>query len=481
MSSNTKEVEFWPVISSLFLGTFLTALGISTINLALTDLMKNFNTDLDSVKWTVTAFMLATGTIAPITGYLGEKFSYKKLYLVSLIGFTIASLLCVFSWNIQSLIAFRILQGAFNGLATPATMSIIFQVIPRKKQPLAISFWSLCAMLAPALGPTISGWLIETFNWKAIFLVNIPIGILAILMVVKSTPYYKLNPPKGFDMPGFITSLVASLMLLTAFSEGDAYGWLSSKIVLLIVGGIIILSIFIKIELTSSRPALNLKIFKFKGYSRSVIVRAVINMSLYAGTLLTPLFLQNAKHISALETGLIMLPPSLIMALFMLVVGKLYNIMDPRILVIAGIIFMALGSFKMSYLTIDTSNAYIITWMIVRNIGIAIGSMPVTNIGMSSLNRKLSGNGSAVNNWVSQGVGSLAIGIFTSLLTMRTTQHIKELSNLNITPSLIANKAFVMGVNDVYFISFIIILIALPLSLLLKKEEPEEESLEKIA
>ncbi|WP_459480757.1 MDR family MFS transporter [Clostridium saccharoperbutylacetonicum] len=467
---NNKEVDFWPVISSLFLGAFLTTLGTSTINLALIDLMKYFNTSLDSAKWALTGFMLATGTIAPLTSYLGEKFSYKRLYLISLIGFTLSSILCAFSWNIESLIGFRILQGAFNGLAAPATMTIIYQVIPRKKHATAISLWSLASMLAPAVGPTLSGFLIQTFSWKAIFLMNVPLGLIAIVIVLKFTPYYKLNPPAGFDFLGFSTSIIASVLLLTAFSEGASWGWLSYKIILLLIVGTIILSIFLRQESTTKIPALNLKIFKFKGYTMSIIVRAVVIMSLYAGTLLTPLYLQNVQHMTPLNAGLVMLIPSLMMALCMVIAGKLYNLMDPRFLVVSGIIAMAIGSLKMSHLSLDTSTLYIILWMTLRNVGIALSTMPVTNIGMSCIDRELSGNAASVNNWVGQSIGSLAIGVFTSLLTLMTSVHTNELSNTDISKVLLPNQAYLMGINDVYFISFIIILVALPLSMLLKEQ-----------
>ena len=465
---NKKEVAFWPVMSSLFLGAFLTTLGTSTINLALPNLMKDFNTSLDSVKWSLTGFMLATGTIAPITSYLGEKISYKRLYLISLIGYTMSSILCAISWNVESLIAFRIIQGAFTGLATPATMTIIYQVIPRNKHATAISLWSLASMLAPAIGPTLSGWLIENFSWKAIFWVNIPMGLIAIIIVLKFTPFYKLNPPTGFDFLGFSTSMIGSVLLLTAFSEGANWGWISYKILLLIILGVVILSIFIKQELTTKLPALNLRIFKYKGYTMSIIVRAIVIMSLYAGTLLTPLYLQNVQHMTPLKAGLIMLIPSLMMALFMVVAGKLYNLIDPRILVISGIIAMAIGSLKMSHLSLDTPHAYIIIWMTLRNVGIAFATMPVTNMGMSCIDKKLSGNAASVNNWVGQSIGSLSIGVFTSLLTFMSASHTKDLITTDISKSLIQSKAYVMGVNDVYFVSFIIILIALPLSLLLK-------------
>ncbi|WP_313563329.1 MFS transporter, partial [Ruminiclostridium cellobioparum] len=214
-----KKSGYGLFMTAVVTGAFLMTLASSTINIALPYLMEHYNTSLDTVKWAMTGFMLATGIMAPITCYFGEKFSYKRTYLISIIGFTICSLLCALSWNVQTLIAFRILQGAFNGFAVPSTMSIIYQIIPRKKQAMSISLWSLSAMLAPAFGPTISGWLIQNFSWQAIFIMNVPIGIIAALLVIKAVPYYKLNPPASFDLVGFSTCLTASVLLLTAFSE----------------------------------------------------------------------------------------------------------------------------------------------------------------------------------------------------------------------------------------------------------------------
>lgn len=150
------------------------------------------------------------GTTAPIAGYLGEKFSYRRLYLFSLIGFTATSALCALAWNEHSLILFRVLQGAFSGLIIPATMSIIYQIIPKEKQAMAISFWGLSAMLAPAFGPTISGWILQNFDWQWLFLMNIPIGLLAIAFVLAYIPYYRLNVPKSFDGLGFNTVVLST-------------------------------------------------------------------------------------------------------------------------------------------------------------------------------------------------------------------------------------------------------------------------------
>lgn len=480
-ASEKSKVNYALLMSALLIGGFFTTLATSTINIALPALMEHFNTTLDTVKWSTTGFMLATGIVAPITCFLGEKLSYKKTYLFSIIGFTLSSLLCALSWNAQALIAFRILQGLFNGLAVPSTMSIIYQVIPRKKQAFSMSLWSLSATVAPAIGPTLSGWLIQYFDWKAIFIVNIPIGIIAILFILKAVPFYKLNSPQGFDLPGFCTCLASSILLLTAFSEVSHWGWLDIKTVLFLGFGILFLAVFIIRELRVANPILNLSIFKNRGFAFSVIIRSIVTMGLYAGSLLTPLYLQNAQHVTALDAGLILLPSSLAMALCTIIVGKLYNRMDPRILLVCGVISMSVGSFFLSHLSLDTSHMFVVICMTFRNAGIAFSLGTVTMLGMSSLDKKVSGNGSSINNWVAQSIGCLSISIFTSLLTYKAKEHALHLANnstiVNMGKEFLTNKAFVMGINDVNLISAIIMLIAVPLCFLLKRDQVNEQEI----
>lgn len=467
-----KQIEktpFWSVMFAIFLGVFLGTFNMSAVNVALPIFMDSFNMSLDSVKWILTGFMLATGAACPLAGYLGEKFSYKKLYLFAIIGFTLASVLCAISSNLFLLITFRVVQGIFSGLIIPTTMTIIYQVIPREKHAFAISLWSMASMLAPALGPTLSGWLIQYFNWRSIFIVNVPIGIIAIVLIVLFIPKYNLSTSSSFDFIGFAAVIILSLSILIAFSEGSVWGWISYKTISLIIVGIIALGLFIARELKVSSPALNIRVFKFTKYTVSIIAVSIVTISLYAGTLLTPLFLQNTQHLSTLDTGLILLPPSLAMALMMPIVGTLYNRIDPRILIMTGICFIALGSWKMSNLISDTPHSYIIFWMTVRYIGISFSTMPITNSGMSIIPRNLSGHASSINNWLRQVSSSLAIGIFSSLLLTRTEYHVKIFSANNTALNLIQEKAFTMGIDDIFFLSTIIVLIGLPLSFMLKK------------
>ncbi|MVX64470.1 MDR family MFS transporter [Clostridium chromiireducens] len=470
-----EKGPFWSVMFAIFLGVFLGTFNMSAINIALPIFIQSFNTDLDSVKWILTGFMLATGVACPLAGYLGEKFSYKKLYLFALIGFTFAAILCALSFNIVMLVAFRVVQGLFSGLIIPTTMTIIYQVISRKKHAFAISLWSMASMLAPALGPTLSGWLVQYYSWKSIFLVNIPIGIIAIILVARFIPQYNLSKVNSFDFIGFSTVIILSLSILIAFSEGSIWGWISFKTISLILLGIASLTVFVFREIKISSPALNIRVFKFTKYTISVIAVSIVTIGLYAGTLLMPLFLQNSQHLSALDTGLILLPPSLAMALMMPIVGTLYNRIDPRILIALGISLMAIGSWKMSNLSPDIPHSYIIFWMTIRYVGISFSTMPITNSGMSIIPRTLSGHASSINNWLRQVSSSLAIGIFSSILISRIQLHTIALNNSDITYSLIQEKAYTMGINDVFLISTIIILVGLPLSFMLKRNAITKE------
>ncbi|WP_261828004.1 DHA2 family efflux MFS transporter permease subunit [Inconstantimicrobium mannanitabidum] len=470
-----QELYFWSVMISLFFGVFLGTFNISAVNVALPTFIKEFNTSLDSVKWILTGFMLATGTACPLTGYLGGKFSYKKLYLFAIIGFTVSSILCAFSFSISLLITFRIIQGMFSGLIIPSTMTILYQVIPRERQAFAASLWSMASMLAPAIAPTLSGWLIQNFNWRAIFIINVPVGIIAILMIFHYVPQDHPSTSHSFDFIGLTTVVTLSISLLIAFSEGSKWGWTSIMTLGLFVLGIISLILFIMTELKKKSPALDIRVFKYNKYTFSVIALSIVTISLYAGTLLTPLFLQNIQHLSALDSGLILLLPSLAMALMMPIVGTLYNKIDSRIIIAIGISLLALGSFKVANLNLNTPHSYIILWMTVRYIGISFSTMPITNTGMSIIPKNISGHASSVNNWIRQVSSALAIGIFSSLLITRTKYHESALAQINLPNNLIHAKAYTSGINDLFFISTIIALIALPLCLALKKTSKIEE------
>jgi EmrB/QacA subfamily drug resistance transporter len=470
-----KSIRFWPVMTAIFFGSFLTILSISMINIALPVLMVDFDTSLSTIQWTLTGFMLSLGTIAPLTGYLGDKYGYKRVYLFAIIGFTVFSLLCGFAWSALSLIIFRIIQGMFSGLVLPATMTIIFQVIPKPKQPMAVSLWALSAMLAPAFGPTLSGWLIQYYSWKWLFFINVPIGLVAIVLIIVMIPHYRLSVAKSLDTAGLITVILSSAALLVALSQAHSWGWTSWKVLSLIVFGLLNLALFIWRESKAPEPLLNLRVFKNLRFTLSLITTTIVTISLYSGTFLTPLFLQTVQHVTPLDTGIILLPASLAMAVAMPIIGKLYTRVGPFMLSIPGIVLIVVGTLAISWLSTSTSHFYIIFWMMIRNIGVALTMMPSSNAGMEEIPAVLSGHASAITNWVRNVFGSFAIALFSTLLATHIPTHAADLAKAGAgSEKTITLLAYTMSVNDVYLIATFIAIAALPFTWLVKKQKPKE-------
>ncbi|WP_438447643.1 MDR family MFS transporter [Gorillibacterium sp. sgz5001074] len=479
MQSNNKlpEVRFWPIMVALFFGSFVSMLATSTINIALPVLTKDFNTTLSTIQWTLTGFMLAMGTFAPVTGYFGERFSYKRVYLVALAGFTLVSVFCALSNDVTWLIAFRTLQGVFGGVIVPSAMAVIYQVIPREKQPVAIGIWAASAMLAPALGPTFAGWLLEHVSWHWLFWINVPFGLIAILMVQLFMPYYRMSIPKSFDLVGFVTVIVASSSLLVGLSQGHSWGWSSVKTVTLFVVGAVFLALFIWRELTTETPLLNLRVLKNNRYTLTLIISIILTISLYSGMLLTPVFLQNVQGVTPLDTGLILLPSSLVMAFAMPIVGKLYTKLGARPLITTGILLVAAGTLPLSWLSVHASHSFMLWCMVVRNLGISLTMMPVSNAGMEEIPPHMSGHASSLNNWIRNVFGSFAIAVFTTMMATRSTTHAKELMTSGVKDKLqLQLSAMTMGIDDVFYAATLIILVALPIILFIRKKPKKSGS-----
>ncbi|WNG39042.1 DHA2 family efflux MFS transporter permease subunit [Archangium violaceum] len=469
-SEESRAIRFWPFMFALFVGSFMSVLSSSTITIAIPELQRYFGAELSLLQWTLTGFMLAMGTSAPLTGYLGGRFSFKWLYVASLVGFTLASVLCGLAWDTRSLVVFRFVQGAFCGAIMPVTMTLIYQLLPRERQALAASLWSLSASLAPAFGPTFAGWLITLGNWRWLFFINVPLGLVAVGLAVRTIPFYRLQAPKAFDLPGLLTVITGTLSLLIALSQGRDWGWTQVKTVSLFMLGTLSLIVFVVRELKTSAPLLDLRVLANGRYLVTLIISSIITISLYSGAFLVPVFLQKVQGVTPLETGLILLPASLAMALLMPLVGRLYGPLGPSTLMTAGVLLIAGGTFALSRLTPDVPRFYMVMWMVVRNVGIALSMMPASNAGMEQISRELSGHASSISNWLRNVFGAFSIAIFTSLLSTFTAREAQELVRQGMTErSRIELFSFVEGINDVYLVATLIALVAVPLSLGIRK------------
>lgn len=458
------SVQLVPIMIAVFCSVFISNLNTSTVNLAVPTLMKAFHAGMPVMQWALTGYMMAIGIGSPLAGFLISRYGTKKVYVSTLSGFFLASLLCSLAWSPLALIAARIIQGGCAGLMLPVTLTLLYRTVDRKQQPMAVSLWEAAGWLGPALGPAVSGICLQFLNWRWLFLLNLPLLLLSILLVLRYVPAGSGDPDMRLDKLSALLSGTGSFTVLFAFSRASVWGLLNYKTLLLLASGILLLILFVRRQLSSDSPLLEFRVFRSRAYAASVLMLGLINAALFAAVYFVPYFLQTAKGVPSAGTGLVMLPSSVVMVLLLPVVGKLYSRLGPMKLAAAGISLMALGTWMLSRLTLDTGNAEVILWTVTRNTGIAFSSMPLMNAGLSSLPDSLIGYATSMTSWVRQCMGSLSIAIFTAFYTWRTVVHSSDVSAVADSAGTV-----VYGVQQVFLLVTVLLICMLPLVLAFRK------------
>ncbi|MCJ7688460.1 MAG: DHA2 family efflux MFS transporter permease subunit [Clostridiaceae bacterium] len=455
----------------------MSILDSSIVNVAIAPMMLVFATTSDHIQWVVTVYMLALGVVIPFAGWAGNKFGYKKLYIFAMIMFTFGSFLCSISWSVNTLIISRIIQALGGGLLMPTMMTLVKKIVPEESFGTAMGIVGVALLIAPALGPTIGGYLVEYVGWHWIFTINIPIGIIGILLAYFFLPTFEKIEVGKLDFVGAITIVTMLFSLLLALSKGSDWGWTSSKTILLLLLSLITFCIFLYFELTIKHPLLNLRLFKYSNFTFANITTMITTVGLFSGIFFVPLFLQTIKGLGALETGLLMLPGALASGLLMPVVGKLYDHYGPKPLAIFGIISLSLTTFLLHNINLETSNNTIIFWMILRGVGMAFAAVSAQAAALDSVSKLEVGDASAISNIVSRVSASFGIAVLTSVLTSRIIFHAKDItaklllsgSDISAQTNQIKAMAFVNGLDDIFLVASVLTVFGLIPAIFLKK------------
>ncbi|WP_240414611.1 DHA2 family efflux MFS transporter permease subunit [Paenibacillus periandrae] len=449
-ADSKSDSSMWFGLFAIVLGTFVSVLNSSLMNVALLKFVAVFGSDVPTVQWVITGYMLAAAVVIPMSGFLGARFGNKNVFIYSVLGFTIGSVLCGIAWSDTTLILFRIIQGLAGGFIMPVGMSIIYTTFPREKVGTAIGLWGVAAMVAPALGPTVGGYMIQYYSWRWLFLVNIPIGLFAFIMgkiLLKDSPR-KLD--MKFDMAGAVLSILFFGTLMLALSKGQSEGWTSLFIVSLLFVSFFSLLLLIWVELGSKNPLLDLKIFKNPQFTMSTIAGSLVMMGMLGGTFLTPLYLQNIQSMSAMDTGLLMMPQSIAMAFMMPISGKLTEKFGIIPIGIIGLATLGFTTMELHMLTADTPNHWLNIILTIRAIGIGLVMMPLTSAGMMSIPTSQVGNASPLSNVVRQVAGSMGIALFTSIMSSRQLVHYQHISESVPVDSLAASNVISAMTGAIY-------------------------------
>lgn len=413
---------------ALILGTLMAMIDSTIVNVAIPTMITQFGATPDEIQWVVTVFLLVLGVVVPVSAWLGDRFGLTQVYVASLGLFTLGSALCGLSWSLPALVGFRVLQGVGGGLMMPLTMAIVYRIVPRDRIGTAMGFYGIAYAAGPALGPTLGGYLVQYVDWRAIFWVNVPLGILTMSLALAVLPRFPAQRRAGFDTPGFVTSAAGLGLLFLALSEGQSWGWGSASIVLLLVAGLWLLVLFTLIELQSPHPLIDVRLFRHTVFTLSILLVMICTIALYAADFFVPLFMQRIQGHGALATGLTLLPSGLAMAVFMPLAGRAYDRVGARVPVTIGMIGLVAASLLFNRLEYATAEAAIAAWMIVRNVALGIAWMPSATAGISVVPVPDISRASALNNICSRIASAMGLAVLTSAFTSAMAQRTSDMS-----------------------------------------------------
>jgi EmrB/QacA subfamily drug resistance transporter len=408
----------------LIVGMFMSILDTSIVNVAIPTLQNEFGVATDDVQWVITAYTLMLGVVVPASAWLGDRFGLDRLYNVALVGFAAGSALCGLAWDLNSLVVFRILQAIPGGILPVVSLPMVYRIVPREKIGAAMGLYGLGIVVAPAIGPTLGGYLVEYVNWRLIFYINVPVGILGAVAAALVLPKFSGVPGRRFDLLGFLTIAGGLFALLLALSEGESWGWTSYRILGLITVSALLLALFIVIELEVDDPLLDVRVFRYWAFTNSLLLISVLMVGLFGVLFFIPLFLQEVQGFGALDAGVTLLPQALVMAVLMPFAGRLYDRIGPRWPATIGVTIVAVATYLMHSLTLDTSREQLIWWLMLRAVGLGIAMMPIMTGGLAAIPTAQVNAASAFNNVAQRTSAALGLAVLTAIFTKQSAEQV---------------------------------------------------------
>jgi EmrB/QacA subfamily drug resistance transporter len=419
----TASVRSWllPLVV-LLAGMSMSILDISVINVAIPTIQNEFGASTIDVQWVVTGYALAEGVVVPVTAWFGDRFGLGRVYNLALLGFAGGSALCGLAWSLDSLVIFRIIQGLLGGILPTITMSILLRIVPQERFGTALGLYGLGAVFAPALGPALGGYLVEYMNWRLIFFINVPIGILGAMAAILVLPGFPRLVERRFDVVGFLTVAGGLFTLLLAVSKGEDWRWSSYRILGLITVSALSLALFVVIELEVDDPLLDLRVFRYWAFTHSLLLIILLSAAIFSVVFLVPQFLQRGQGLGALDAGLILLPPALVMGVLMPITGRIYDRIGPRWPATVGLMIAATASYLLHTITLDTPRGEIMWMLVLQYGGLGIGMMPIFSAGLAVIPAAHASIASALNNVVQRTAAAFGVAVFTAILTLEEVQ-----------------------------------------------------------
>jgi len=465
----------------MILGAFIAVLNQTIMSVALPELMTDFQIEASTAQWLTTGYMLVNGVLIPITAYLMQRFTTRELFQTSMLLFLAGTIICGLAPSFEMLLTGRLIQAAGAGIIIPLLMNVILTLFPPDKRGAAMGMVGFALVFAPAIGPTIAGYVLGHFSWRVLFYSIIP---LAVIVIGVAFIYLKNVAERTFpvlDMWGVIISTIGFGTMLYGFSSAGSKGWSSVEVVSMLIIGAIALILFAWRQLAIKNPLLDLRAFRYNMFSLTTIINIAVTMVMYADMMLLPLYLQNVRGYTPLESGLLMLPGALLMAVMMPITGKLFDRFGAKWLSVIGMAITIATTLGFVNLTDSTSYAYLVLMSTGRRFGMAMFLMPITTAGLNQLPARLNAHGTAISNTIKQVAGAIGTSLLVTVMTTRTKHHMTDLmtsAGANADKQHLLQEATIQGINDAYLVIIAIGVIGLILSFFIKKVSATPETAE---
>ncbi|HCI82266.1 MAG TPA: MFS transporter [Ktedonobacter sp.] len=444
----------WKILVAVIFGTFMFILDATAVNVAIPTFQRVFGTpghpaSVDQIDGILTAYILAIGIITPLAGYLSDRFGIKRMYLLSLSMFTIGSIACSFAPTLPLLVAFRALQGFGGGMIGPIGISLLFGAFPEKERGLAFGIYGIPLVFAPASGPVLGGYFVQYLSWHYIFWINIPIGIVGVILGYFWLQESRRGTSAKLDIPGVILSTIGFGTLLYAIQRGGSIGWGSAQIITLLSIGVVALLVFIVVELRTKDPLLDLRLFVKRTFASANVVGWVSSIALFGSEFLLPIYLQTLRGRTPLEAGLLVLPLAIASGIVTPIAGALYNRVGGRWLIAIGSILLAVNTWYFAHITIDTSYIEIMGLVAIRGVALGLVLQTTLTAALTDLNPRQLPRASSLltatrNVFQSFGVGILGT-IVTNQLAAYNTNTLNDLKN----PATSLGKLFISTMQGI--------------------------------
>jgi EmrB/QacA subfamily drug resistance transporter len=427
----------WILAMVVILGVFMSILDQTIVNIAIPRLQSAFGADIHSVQWVLTAYILAQGVATPMAAFFADTIGIKRFYVFSLAAFTLGSALCGIAWSLPVLIIFRVLQGLGGAALFPLSLTLLFQAFPPAERGMAMGSFGVPALLAPAIGPTLGGYLVTYVGWQLIFYINVPVGIIAVVLSLLFIREFRSETRQRFYFLGCFFVALGLATALYGFSSASTDGWSSATVIGFLGVGLFALLLFVVTELTLARrggtPLLDLRLFANGPFRAGVIANVFVIFSLFGGLFLLPLYLQNLRQLSAFQAGLTLLPQALASMVSVLVGGKLVDRFGVRTVMVPGLIVLGVATWQLTFLNLYTPYPWFQFLLILRGLALGLTVQPLTVAMMSEVQSRQLGQASALST-VSRAVSSsLGIAILATLVQTQTSQHYGHLAE-QVTP-----------------------------------------------